>query len=398
LHAQQISTPAPILLETSSEQRRRYLAEAVIWKLGDVPTPEQLRQGPADRSPLRGIAANAAGEIECRFTRGGATSTGRTAKFTCLTENGQSIRVKYYDGNVHTGNREVFAEVAATRLFWALGFDADATYPVTIRCLDCPSDPMTGMGARGSRRYLGVVEAFYEGTIIGSSTDLNEGWSFGEVLQAIESLPRGEHRALQRTFFDALSLLAVFVQHGDRKPTQQRLTCRTPLDLSAGDVQAVDDDAGFHLPVLFEREDAKACSKSALTIQDLGATFGSAGQFTTRSAKVHLSSWAATPVFASRATMNAPCRGNILVSGSAGPGAEEYPRISDAGRRFLYERLSALTPEHVRAIFETARLDELDEPQRWRDPKTDIIYTGVDAWVALFLHKVEEIGSTTCPR
>jgi hypothetical protein len=52
----------------------------------------------------------------------------------------------------------------------------------------------------------------------------------------------------------------------------------------------------------------------------------------------------------------------------------------------------------VRAIFETARLDELDEPQRWRDPKTDIIYTGVDAWVALFLHKVEEIGSTTCPR
>ena len=404
LFAREPETPAPALLETSEAQRRQYLADAVIWRPSGVPTPEQIRQGPPGRYPLEGVTPNADGEIACRYLRGGAGSPGRTAKFTCRTENGRSIRIKYYDGDVRTGNREVFAEVAATRLFWAVGFDADPMYPVAIRCLDCPSDPMSGTGPRASRRYLGVVEAFYEGTIISSGGDLNQGWRFGEISTAIAAMPQGEAQARQQMYFDALSLLAVFVQHGDRKPSQQRLVCQAPLDLSAGDVHPVDDDAGFHLPVLLERDGEKACPQSVLTIQDLGATFGGAGQFTLNvRAKVHLSSWAGTAMFANRAVSRSqpavipPCRGNIVSSSSAGPGAEDNPRIGDAGRRFLHERLSALTPDHVRAIFETARLDELDEPQQWRDPKTGRLLTGIDAWVGVFLHKVDEIGSVSCP-
>ena len=46
---------------------------------------------------------------------------GKTPKFTCRASDGRSIRVKYFDGDPQSGNREVFAEVVATRLFWALG-------------------------------------------------------------------------------------------------------------------------------------------------------------------------------------------------------------------------------------------------------------------------------------
>ena len=36
-------------------------------------------------------------------------------------------------------NGEVYAEVAATRLLWALGFGADPMYPVRVSCRGCPA-------------------------------------------------------------------------------------------------------------------------------------------------------------------------------------------------------------------------------------------------------------------
>jgi hypothetical protein len=403
LWAQAAATPV-VLLHTSSSQRQAYLATATIWRPGGIPTPEQIREGPPERSPLARLQPNASGEVPCTFDHGGAGSPGRTAKFACRTPTGRSIRVKYYDGNVQTGNREVFAEIVATRLFWALGFDADAVYPVIIRCQDCPEDPMNERGPRAARRYLGLVEALYEGTIISSSSNPDQGWSFGEVRKAIGGLPQGEAKAAAQQYFDALTLLGVFVQHGDRKPSQQRLTCRSPLDMQAGEIQPIDNDAGFMLPVLVEGRDASACRETMLTIQDLGATFGGAGQFTSNvRAKVHLSSWTGTTVFAQRSTrdsrqgMAPPCRGNLAPSLSAGPDAEPNPVIGDAGRRFLHARLSALTPDHVRALFEAAHIDELKEAAEWRDRETGQRLTGIDAWVGAFLAKVAEIGRTSCP-
>jgi hypothetical protein len=82
---------------------------------------------------------------------------------------------------------------------------------------------------------------------------------------------------------------------------------------------------------------------------------------------------------------------------SAGSDAEPNPEIGDAGRRFLHGRLSALAPEHLRALFETAHVDEIGESQQWRDRTTGRTVTGVDAWVAAFQHKVQEIGNTFCP-
>ena len=51
--------------------------------------------------------------------------------------------------------------------------------------------------------------------VTGANAD--QGWRWGEVDEAITNLPEGPLRARQRMHFDALTLLAVFIQHGDRK-------------------------------------------------------------------------------------------------------------------------------------------------------------------------------------
>lgn len=384
----------PAMVHVSAPQRQAYLARATAWTDRSLPGPEAILRGESESDPLANLQRNTVSELPCTYLQGGAGSMGRTEKFTCRTGDGRTLRVKYFDGNPKTGNREVFSEVVATRLFWALGFGADALFPVKVLCQECPEDPNTGKGARATRRYAAVVEAQYAGTIVSSGVDLNQGWGFKEVDRAIATLPPGPVHDSQRAAFDALVLLSVFVQHGDRKPSQQRLVCHAPLDLTAGDVHVDDQDGSFHLPILFERDGATACSGTAITVQDLGATFGGAGRMTPRSSKMNLEAWAAVPVFA-RTGPNS-CRGALAVAASAGRDAGGDLIVSESGRRLLFERLSALTPAHVRALFEAARLEALGETPSWRDRAIGVNHTGLDAWVAVFMRKVAEIGAATC--
>jgi len=394
------STSAPVVLYSHPAERTSYLANAVIWKDPGPLSPERIRIGPGAALPA--AIANAAGRpIECRFEHRGLELGGKTPKFSCRTADGESLRLKYYDGAGH-GNREVFAEVAATRLMWALGFDTDPVFPVIVDCQDCPADPWTGEGPRQTRRFDAEYEPHYVGTVITSTKDPDQGWTFGELEKAIDSLPPGALRIRQRTQFDALTLLAVFIQHGDRKRSQQRLVCRGDPDVQGGDLKEVPgaghDPAG--MGVLFELPSARGCSGgTVVTLQDVGATFGGAGQFTGRAAKIHLKSWASKDVFAGQSHASRggspECRGNIDVSGSAGADAGDNPRISEAGRSFLSAQFERLTPDHVRAIFETARVDRLGEAHEWQD-RLKRTYTGIDAWVAVFMDKVGQIEQRHC--
>ena len=394
------STSAPVVLYSHEAERTSYLANAVIWRDPGPLSPEQIRVGPEVALPA--AIADAAGRpIECRFEHRGLELGGKTPKFSCRTADGESLRLKYYDGAGH-GNREVFAEVAATRLMWALGFDTDPVFPVIVECQDCPANPWTGEGPRQARRFDAEYEPHYVGTVITSTKDPDQGWAFGELEKAIDSLPSGALRMRQRMHFDALTLLAVFIQHGDRKRSQQRLVCRGDLDVEGGDLRdlpgARHDTAG--MGVLFESPSVRAClGDTVVTLQDVGATFGGAGQFTGRAAKIHLKSWAGKDVFATQPHAShggsPECRGNINVSGSAGADAGENPRISEAGRSFLATQLERLTPEHIRAIFETARIDRLGEVPQWQD-RLHRTYTGLDAWVAVFTDKVGQIEQRHC--
>jgi hypothetical protein len=61
------------------------------------------------------------------------------------------------------------------------------------------------------------------------------------------------------------------------------------------------------------------------------------------------------------------------------------PRIGEAGRLFLVDRLKRLTDEHLRAIFMAARVDQITED-----------HTAIGAWVEAFKDKVRQIDERTC--
>jgi hypothetical protein len=382
-----------------AQQRLRYLATARIWADPGEVTPEMVTAGRPLKVQSEGLEAARRGEpLPCDFATPGKKLGGNTPKFACVTPGGTTIRVKYSDGS-KDGNREIFSAVVAAKLLWTLGFISDPIYPITIECGDCPTNPMTGEGPRAKRSYLATFQPQVRPLVIVDKDDADEGWRWGEVDEAIAKLPEGELRARQRMHFDALTLLGVFIQHGDRKPEQQRLECRGPLDPSAGKAQPrAGDDSGA--TVFFERPDGSACSQPVIALQDIGATFGGAGKMSKSSSKMDLKAWTDRPVFQPAKASgpgNVPeCRGNLTVSMAAGEGGRGNPRIGEAGRAFLQERLLLLTDAHVRALMSTARVEKLSESSAWRDRKTGTSYKGLDAWVAAFTDKVRQITGRRC--
>jgi hypothetical protein len=184
-------------------------------------------------------------------------------------------------------------------------------------------------------------------------------------------------------------LLGVFVQHGDRKSGQQRLYCDAPVDTAAGNAIAARGDT---TPTLVEHTDGSACATPAVTIADMGATFGGAGRTSNdTTATMNLDEWQRKRLFAD--ARGDECRGDLTVSLKAGQDGEGHPRISEDGRSFLVEQLHRLTPDHVRAIFKAARVEELTS----RSSHHSIEGAGtVDAWVAAFQDKVRQIESRRC--
>jgi hypothetical protein len=364
----------------SPEQRMRYLAAAQIWAdPGDL-TPAALRAGPPLEDGSGVERALDGTPFPCTYAKPGKTMGGNTPKFLCATAAGKTIRLKYTPKG-KSGNREVFAAVAASRLLWALGFKSDPIYPIEINCKGCPEDPMSGEGSKAQRSYLAIYQPeFTEVVMVEDKED--EGWRWGELDKAIDSLPAGEVRSRQRQHFDALMLAGVLLQHGDRKPEQQRLACGGTLKLEAGEIREGKHDER----VFFERPGATACDAPMVTVQDVGATFGGAGKTTSgSSAKMNLESWTDKEVFQPASKDEPGCRGRLTVSMASGDGSLGNPRIGEAGRVFLLERLKRLTDEHLRAIFSAARVEQMTDD-----------HAGIEAWVGAFKQKVRQIEERTC--
>jgi hypothetical protein len=379
-----------------SNGRMDYLANAVIWKdPGDI-TPEMILEGRPDRFPLSYSEANAPEGIPCVFLHVGQDLGGKTQKFVCRAPNNHAVRVKYYEGS--NGNREIFAAVASTRLLWILGFSSDSVYPVRVQCIDCPLNPFTGRGNPKTRILPAVIETHYDGTLILSKADLEQGWTWEELDLAIQALPEGELKTRQRTHFDALALLGVLIQHGDRKRSQQRLTCQGAIKIQPENIHPapIFPDSTHEVPVLFENLGEKVCTQAAVTIQDVGATLGSAGATTHRiRSKMNLQEWAKKAVFEDDKDSK-ECRGNLRVAIYAGAPGESHPRISEEGRQFLSDRLTKITDDQWKALFTASQVEELGDENRWEDPETGEIYSGVDAWVVVMKNKIEEIEQKRC--
>jgi hypothetical protein len=377
---------------TTPRARLNYLAHATIWRdPGDL-SPQDILDGPSGALPYTYKQATS-GAIECTFAKPGKKLGGRSEKFLCRTKDGRSLRLKYWDPDREHGNREVFATVAGTRLLWALGFDALPSVALNIRCLDCPEDPMTGHGGRRTREYVAELQAYPPtGPWILSREDHDEGWSWKALDGATAMLPPGPERIRQRTHFAALTLLGVFLQHGDRKPEQQALYCAGTVNVAAGHAQPA--QAGGFASIFVEWPDASSCAAPAAMIVDVGATFGGGGRTSNAiTAKMDLETWRRRTVFREpEEDEDGACRGRLVGSEAAGREGERNPAISEEGRRFLLQQLQRLTPAHVRALFTAARVDMLGKGSRRTRPDPRVI----DEWVAAFQGKVQEIAAQRC--
>ncbi len=317
--------------------RQDALARAHVWRRTDIPRMD-VRRGPGGK---RAFAPDAL--VECRYEQ--HDLSGATPKFTCVRQNGEELKVKYGERN-----GEVYAEVAATRLLWALGFGADLMYPVRVRCLGCPAEP-GGPPRPGTARLYDT--AAIERKLPGREVEGPEGagWGWPE-LDAVDPAKGGASRAER----DALTLLAAMLQHTDSKREQQRLIC-----VGGGGSK-------------------KKCRRPFMLVSDLGKTFGKANTFNRDGpGSVNLETWSASPVWADATG----CRANL---GRSLTGTLDNPVISDAGRRFLVGLLRQLSDRQLRDMFSVARF-----PQRAGAPTAD-----VDAWVAVFKGKVTQMADRAC--
>ncbi len=330
-----LTRPAPS--PSAVAARQDALARARVWERTDIPRMD-LRRGPAGKGSFAPDAL-----VECRYEQ--RAMSGATPKFTCVGPDGDELKVKFGERN-----GEVYAEVAATRLLWALGFGADHMYPVRVRCLECPEQPGGPPQPGATRLY---ETAAIERKLRGREIDGLEGggWTWPE-LDVIAPTSAPSARAER----DALKLLAAMLQHTDSKREQQRLVCL---------------DRGEH----------DTCRRPFMLISDLGKTFGRASVFNRDvPSSVNLTAWSAAPMWVDATG----CRANL---GKSLTGSLEHPVISDEGRRFLLGLLRQLTDNQLRDLFTAARF-----PRRAGAPTAD-----VDAWVAAFKVKVKEIADRTCP-
>ena len=344
-------TRAPVGVHTlknlSLNERAALLQRARVWQSIDT---RSLNLGTGPPLPA---AQRISGDFTCAFVFPEKPLGGNTPKFQCAGRPDDVVKVKYGEKN-----GEVYAEIAASRLFWALGFKVDGMYPARVHCEGCPTDPFASSKAEwhlgkpaNVARSVVFDPAAVERAVPGSAIDVPgfEGWAWPE-LDTVTPRAGGASRA----HVDALKLLAVFVQHSDSKPEQQELIC------APGGVRR-------------DRTGNETCTSPWLIVKDLGTTFGKATALNT--SKMDFNDWSGVRVWRD----GAPCVGDLPRSRT---GSLDNPRISEAGRQFLAGRLLLLSDQQIRGLFRTAMADRRGG--------------SLDDWVRVFKQKRDEIVQARC--
>jgi hypothetical protein len=319
-----------------------YVRRSQVWLGGDL------------RSWLRhmrtlDLAAGPAGVVpgtlvDCSYVepKPGQFS-GATPKFVCRAARDPTdvVKVKY-----GADNGEIYAEVAGSRLMWALGFAADRIDPVRVRCAGCGDDPW-----RDPAPHPGRVVVFDPATMEHQAAgrtieqDPHQGWTWAEF-DSIDPAAGGAPRA----HTDAYRLLAAFVQHRDSKGDNQRLLC--PPDALGHDANGL------------------TCRRPIAMIDDEGSFFGGS-RWRVATYKMSLDAWEKRPVWADALR----CIADVSGEWDAIEGLVR-PQIGEEGRQFLAALLGGLDHRQLIALFTAARAEDRG---------------GVDRWVAAFEARREQI-------
>ena len=345
--------PGPRRLENVTAQARaEYIRHASVWRPTRIASMD-LMQGPQGKGSF-----SPEQQLTCDYVTPEKPLAGDTPKFQCALSPDDVVKVKY-----GKGNGEVYAEVAASRLLWALGFGAERMYSVQVTCRNCPIEPWFWSTERKvdlTKFEIASIQRKLEGEEIAVSGQ--EGWAWPE-LDEVDERVGGAPRA-QR---DAFKLLAVFLQHSDSKAANQRFLC-----LADG---VVKDEAG--------NED---CTKPFMLIHDLGVTFGKATLM--NNTRVDFAAWQSQSVWKDPGQ----CVGNQRKSMT---GTLEYPRIGEAGRKFLADLLVQLSDAQIHDMFAASRIDRTDQKVHAAGGERRVT---VEDWVQLFKKKRDEVVNKRCPQ
>lgn len=332
--------------KTPDQTRLDLIRRAQVWTPIDTASLDLL-EGPRDP---HGFAP--AATVTCDYVR--RTLSGSSPKFACRLSPDDEVKVKY--GGT---NGEVYGEVVATRLLWALGFGADHMYSVRVVCRGCPE----AVGDIGLPHGVRIADpAAIERKMPGRELVIDgiEGWAWRE-LDAVQPELGGATRA-QR---DALKLLAAFMQHTDSKPGQQRLICLDEKHRAA---------------------DPGRCDHPFMMLNDVGLTFGRANVYNRQiPGSVDLAAWSRTPVWKDGTTCTA-----YLPETQTGTLAD--PVISEDGRAFLARLMMQLSDAQLHDLFAAARVQ-----LRPRDPSSGRSgFPTIEEWVQAFKAKRADIVNRRC--
>ena len=328
----------------NAAERLAAIKHAQVWTRTDV-RAMNIRLGPQGDGAFAPDAT-----VTCTYYK--ETFTGNTPKFGCELSEHDRVKVRF-----GRDNNEVFAGVAATRLLWALGFGADALYPVHVICRGCPPPLRGDRVENGEMRFdYAAIERKMPGRDM-EAPSTGAGWAWPE-LELVDERAGGAPRAHR----DALKLLAVLLQHSDNKAEQQKLLC-------------VDDETSKHK--------LAACPKTFMMIHDVGLTFGTATLTNNQQrSSANLFEWSRTPIW-----KDAPhCVANLAPSQS---GSFNNPIISEAGRKFLSDLLAELSDRQIQDLFLAARFGE-------KPGVNGEGGGGAADWAAAFKKKREEIAAARC--
>jgi len=311
-----------------------------------------LKTGPDDSRGFPFLAT-----VTCQYQQ--KTLRGHSLKFACVLPGGDSVKVK-----VGLTNGEVFAEVAASRLLWALGFGADHMYPVRVVCRGCPRRFGGRHTPAGDVFDAATIERPLEGAVFSG----NDGWAWWE-LDRVDPHSGGASQAER----DALTLIATFLQHTDNKTEQQRLLC-------LGEPPA---------------RPADRCARPLLMLNDVGMTFGAANFLNDNGVgAANFRTWAAEPIWKDPER----CTANLRPSFT---GTLSNPRISEAGRQLLAGLLMRLSDRQITDLFEVSRIAErrreVAVPSSSELPATAVAAgTPTAEWVRVFKQKRDAIAAARC--
>ena len=219
----------------TKSERRDLVKRAQVWAPTNIPSMD-MRLGPE-----RPDAFQPGQEVTCDYVHD-EDLPGTSRKFNCAITKDDVVKVRYGEEN-----GKVEGEVLATRLLWALGFGADAVYPVKVRCRGCSADPWVNRDPEAGERVFepAAIERKFPGEEI--KADKDGGWSWKELRHVDEQLggaplardrrdeaPGGIHPAhRQQDHQRAVRLFAWWTLGGRRVQSSVSVHARRRSDLRA---------------------------------------------------------------------------------------------------------------------------------------------------------------------